>query len=80
MLFLLSTIWGTVQRAVLITNGSTEVLSTEERGEYKFNGNKLYVSPSLFLCYDIMDSLMINLAFIGNVDYPRAVLGLEFLL
>jgi len=67
------------RRAVLITNGSAEVLSTEERGEYKFDGNKFYVSPSLFLGYDIIDQLMIDLAFIGNVDYRRVVLGLEFL-
>lgn len=68
------------RRAVLITNGNAEVLSTEERGEYKFDANMLYISPSLFLCYDIMGNLIINVAFIGNIDYPRVVLSMEFLL
>jgi hypothetical protein len=63
--------------AVRVTNGITEVLSNEEREEYKFDGNKFYFSPLVSFCYTISGNFNLVFGFIGNIKYPQSALGLE---
>lgn len=65
------------RRAERITNGVPELLNQEQKGEYKYDWSQIYFSPSLFINYEVMNNLTVNLAFIETSGYRRAILGVE---
>lgn len=65
--------------AVRVTNGITELLNKEAKGEYKFDGNVFYIGPSLWICYEVMPNLNLQLAYTRNANYLRPIFGVEFL-